>query len=87
MSITFDLIHGIKKSNFTVESADIITDSDSIDFVFRWDYGSDTLHVNARFRTSGGNVKNFFRMFLIGALNNNGRTLTYLISRKFNRKV
>ena len=85
--ITFDLIHGIKKSNFTVENADIITDSDSIDFVFRWDYGSDTLHVNARFRTSGGNVKNFFRMFLVGALNNNGRTLTYLISRKFNRKV
>ena len=41
-------------------------------FIFSWDYGADTLMVNARYRTSGGNIKNFFRLFMIGIYNNNG---------------
>lgn len=73
-SLSFSLIDGLQKSNTEKKNCDIITDSDSLFFVFSWDYGVDTLFVNARFRTSGGNVMNFFRLFLIGTLNNNGRT-------------
>jgi len=70
--ISFDLVNGIQKSNFSKTNADIITDSDSMAFIFSWDYGADTLMVNARYRTSGGNIKNFFRLFMIGIYNNNG---------------
>ena len=73
-SFSFDLINGLKKSKINESNADIITDSDSLSFVFAFDYGMDTLFVNARFRTSGGKVMNFFRLFLIGTMNNNGRT-------------
>ena len=86
-SFSFNLIDGLLKSETNKSDADIITDSDSLAFVFSWDYGMDTLFVNARFRTSGGKVMNFFRLFLIGTLNNNGRTfplgiLGFLFSEK-----
>tara|TARA_B100001123_G_scaffold428818_1_gene546373 strand:- start:55 stop:1374 length:1320 start_codon:yes stop_codon:yes gene_type:complete len=73
-SYSFNLIHGLKKSEKQKNYVDIITDSDSLSFVFAFDYGMDTLFVNARFQTSGGKIMNFFRLFLIGTLNNNGRT-------------
>ena len=74
ISVSFNLIDGLKKSVSDKLNVDIITDSDSLSFVFSWDYGVDTLFVNGRFRTSGGKIMNFFRLFLIGTLNNNGRT-------------
>jgi len=74
LSINFDLIHGIKKSNFLKNDADIIMDSDSLAFAFKFDFGADTLLANARFRKSGGRTMLFFRQFMIGTLNNNGRT-------------
>ena len=77
ISVSFNLIDGLKKSASDKLNVDIITDSDSLSFVFSWDYGVDTLFVNARFRTSGGKIMNFFRLFLIGTLNNNGRTFPF----------
>ena len=74
MSVSFNLVDGLEKSKINKSDVDIITDSDSISFAFSWDFGVDTLFVNARFRTSGGKIMNFFRLFLIGTLNNNGRT-------------
>jgi len=74
LSITFDLVHGISKSNFLKKDVDIITDSDSLAFAFKFDFGADTLLANARFRKSGGRTMIFFRQFMIGTLNNNGRT-------------
>ena len=73
-SFSFNLIDGLLESQMNKSDVDIITDSDSLSFTFSWDYGVDTLFVNARFRTSGGKIMNFFRLFLIGTLNNNGRT-------------
>ena len=73
-SYSFNLINGLKESKKQKNHVDIITDSDSLSFALSWDYGMDTLFVNARFRTSGGQIMNFFRLFLIGTLNNNGRT-------------
>jgi len=72
--ILFDLINGVKKSDFLKKDADIITDSDSLAFALKFDYGSETIFVGARFRRSGGNSLNFLRAFMIGTLNNNGRT-------------
>ena len=73
-SYSFNLINGLKRIEMNQSKVDIITDSDSLSFALSWDYGMDTLFVNARFRTSGGEIMNFFRLFLIGTLNNNGRT-------------
>jgi len=74
LSVTFDLINGLNESNFSKNDADIIMDSDSLAFAFKFDYGADTLLANARFRKSGGRTMIFFRQFMIGTLNNNGRT-------------
>ena len=77
LSITFDLVHGINQSSFPKKDADIILDSDSLAFAFKFDYGADTLLANARFRKSGGRTMLFFRQFMIGTLNNNGRTFPF----------
>ena len=72
--VLFDLINGVQESNFLKKNADIITDSDSLAFTLKFDFGSETIFVGARFRRSGGNSLNFLRSFMIGTLNNNGRT-------------
>ena len=77
ISLTFDLVHGINKLNFPMSQSDIITDSDSLAFAFKFDYGADTLLANARFHKSGGRTMIFFRQFMIGTLNNNGRTFPF----------
>jgi hypothetical protein len=74
LSVEFDLIHGLNQSDFSKSDADIILDSDSLAFAFKFDYGADTLLANARFHKSGGRTMIFFRQFMIGTLNNNGRT-------------
>ena len=84
LPISFDLVNGIQESNFSKKNADIITDSDSMAFIFSWDYGADTLSVNARYRTSGGDIKNFFRLLMIGIFNNNGITFPSGVLRFFN---
>ena len=71
---SFNLIDGLQRQVLEKSEVDIITDSDSFALALSFDYGMDSLFVNARFRTSGGKIMNFFRLFLIGTLNNNGRT-------------
>ena len=73
-TFSFNLIDGLEEFNIDKTRVDIITDSDSLSFALCFDYGLDSLFVNARFRTSGGKIMNFFRLFLIGTLNYNGRT-------------
>lgn len=77
LPIKFNLLDGIGESDFSKNDADIITDSDSLAFALKFDYGADTLLANARFRTSGGRTMNFFRLFMIGTLNNNGRRFPF----------
>jgi len=73
ITISFDLINGIRK--ITHRLPDISMDSDSFAFVFQFEYGMDTLRVNARYR-NGVNPDKFFQMFVLGTLNNNGRNIT-----------
>jgi hypothetical protein len=89
-SLTFDAIHGIRESDFVINEADIITDSDSLAYVLKNDGGGSTLGINCRFRTSGGNTTNFFKLFSIGNYNASGRSFPfgvfeYLLIRKITR--
>ena len=86
-AIVFDLVDGIREANFEPKDADIITDSDSLNFVFEFEYGADSLRVNGRYETGNGNVARFFSAFKLGTLNNNGRNVNHLFSRVFKHKM
>ena len=57
---------------------DVALHSSSLAFLFKYDFGADTLQVNARFIPKDINAKNrFFRVFSIGMKINNGKTVNY----------
>ena len=74
----FDLINGLveidKKSN---ETDFIQLDSESLSFVFDYDYGLDTLLVSAKFKVANKYKQKIIRCFLIGSLNNTGRFIKF----------
>ena len=47
--------------------------SDSLMFVFKYDYGFDTLQVNARLKCDDSYLKKVTKCLIIGSLNNTGR--------------
>jgi hypothetical protein len=47
--------------------------SNSLAFIFDYDYGLDTLHVNGRFMTTPNYLPKIIRTLIIGSLNNTGR--------------
>ena len=61
--------------------------SDSLQFIFDYDYGFDTLLVNARFRASHNNINKITRNFIIGSLNNSGRYIKFNNIHKFFNKL
>ena len=52
-------------------------DSNSLAFIFDYEYGLDTLLVNARFETFKTYKNNLIKSFAIGALNNTGRYMRF----------
>jgi hypothetical protein len=83
----FNVIDGLKenlihKDKFTIEMS-----SDSLQFIFDYDYGFDTLLVNARFRASHNNINKITRNFIIGSLNNSGRYIKFNNIHKFFNKL
>ena len=52
-------------------------DSNSLAFIFDFEYGLDTLLVNARFQTIKKYKNNLIKSFSIGALNNTGRFIRF----------
>ena len=86
-SYNFNVIDGLKeilihKDKFTIEMS-----SDSLQFIFDYDYGFDTLLVNARFRASNSNINKVIRNFIIGSLNNTGRYIKLSNTHKFFDKL
>ena len=61
--------------NYNREVCDIEMSSDSLSFIFKNDFGIDTLNVNARFITNANGRKKVIRAFFILSLNNTGRFL------------
>ncbi len=80
----FDVFNGLKlKKNFNNEEIDIEMSSDSLEYIFKYDYGFDTLLVNARFKALPKNINKVTKNFIIGSLNNTGRFISFFELHKF----
>ena len=97
-SFNFNIIKGLENIHSSKEKIKIEMSSDSLQFIFDYDFGFETLLVNARFKVKSEEINNITRNFIIGSLNNTGRYIklnnlhkfidTQLIKRaiKFSRK-
>ena len=56
-------------------SYDVMMSSSSLDYLFRFDWGIDTLMINGRFEAGLSGVKRMKKTFAVGAINNTGRRL------------
>jgi len=83
--VTFDLRRGLREVDTSPERADLSTASENLAFVFRHDFGGDTLYVNGRFVCPTGQSGKVLRAFALGTLNNTGRRLGFslLWDRRF----
>ena len=81
----FDVFNGLqlKKNLNDKNNIDIEMNSDSLEFIFKYDYGFDTLLVNARFKALPKNINKVTKTFIIGSLNNTGRFLNFFELYKF----
>ena len=96
---TFSFPKGLERKD-SDQRYDVRMHSSSLAYVFKFDWGYDTLMVNGRFRASMNNFNKMTKTFSIGTLNNTGRFLgfrllfdsNFLYSlaralRKFTRRV
>jgi UDP-MurNAc hydroxylase len=74
-SVVYSHMNGLLTSA-ALQECDVALSSDSLLFLFRNDFGFDTLSVNGRFRATGKAEKKMFSTFGIGSLNNTGRSLS-----------
>jgi len=75
--ISFDFNKGIQRLQSTTPF-DVSLHSSNLAFLLKFDFGADTLQVNARFNPKDLNAKNrFFRVFSIGTKVNNGKSVNY----------
>ena len=85
-SFDFDLKEGLQRRGGEENdwAPDITTDSDSLAFMLRVDWGLDSLLVNGRFRASAAGSQKMLRVFALSTLNNTGRRfdLNLLFDRK-----
>ena len=80
----FDDFNGLKlRKNLNNEDIDIEMSSDSLEYIFKFDYGFDTLLVNARFKALPKNINKVTKNFIIGSLNNTGRFINFFEIHKF----
>ncbi|MDR3613975.1 MAG: MBL fold metallo-hydrolase [Candidatus Obscuribacterales bacterium] len=75
--LKYDAINGLTTSDVPKEQADMALSSDSLAFLFKFDWGLNTLHVNGRFRTDRKGMAKVMSTFAVGLLNNTGRSLGF----------
>jgi len=64
---------GLKETAVLHESCDVSLSSSSLQYCFKFPWGSDTLGVNGRYeRPKGGNYSNFYRIFRFNQLKSRG---------------
>jgi len=78
--VAFDLHDGLRPVELVpgaadVTLSDVTLSSESLAYVFKFDWGIDTLEVNGRFRATQQGHKRLIKTFFLGALNNTGRYL------------
>lgn len=90
-NVEFHVLDGLRTTD---QPAQVELSSDSLAFMFRFDWGVDTLSVNGRFRASPAGYRRLLRTFVLGPLRNNGRRLdlsllaeTGMIKRAVDRLV
>ena len=76
--LNFSIIDGLTDiSENKLNDNYVKMDSNSLAFIFDYEYGLDTLLVNARFETFKTYKNNLIKSFAIGALNNTGRFMRF----------
>ena len=76
--LNFSIIDGLTEiSQNKLNENFVKMDSNSLAFIFDYEYGLDTLLVNARFETFKTYKNNLIKSFAIGALNNTGRFMRF----------
>ncbi len=74
-TVRFDFRHGLQRVVRPAPEADVQLASESLAYVFKHDWGYDTLEVNGRFRATPTGHKTMVKNFFLGPLNNTGRYL------------
>src|SRR5690606_16413756 len=72
----FSISRGLVRLEGSPEGADVTMSSDSLAYVFRFDWGYDTLTVNGRFRADMQGFSKMTKLFAVGPLNNTGRSIS-----------
>jgi beta-lactamase family protein len=71
----FDIFNGLREApDLTPRDVDISLSSDSLNYALKFDWGMETLYVNACFQASQPGFKNFRRTLSVALLNNMGKT-------------
>ena len=68
---SFDWVNGLQPREET--DPDITLHSDSLAYLFRFDWGLDTLFVNGRFHSGNGGIRKLLRTLALGSLSNVGK--------------
>ena len=80
---TFNIIDGLKISS-KINSYNFISfSSENLSFIYNYDFGFDTLQVNARLKCNNNYFKKVTKCFVIGSLNNTGRYIKFSNFHKF----
>ncbi len=80
----FDIIRGlVKTKDESNNSKNISLSSENLIFVFKYDYGFDTLQVNSRLECDENYFKKVTKCFILGSLNNTGRYIKILDLYKY----
>ena len=85
----FNIINGLQEILENELKGEFISlSSDSLVFIFYYDYGFDTLIVNARLKCSDNYLTKVIKCFLIGSANNSGRYIKFSNFYKYlNKKL
>ena len=73
--VSFDFTNGLRLVDDQSSDTHVSLSSESLAFLFKFDWGFDTLMVNGRFRASQENCQRLGKTFFVGTLNNTGRYL------------
>jgi beta-lactamase family protein len=73
--IAFDWREGVSLSQVPPTSSDASLSSESLAYIFRHDWGYESLEVNGRFRATPAGHRKMVKSLFVGSLNNTGRFL------------
>jgi len=87
--VVFDGREGLRSSQAISAGCDASLSSESLAYIFRHDWGYETLEVNGRFRATPDGHRKMVKSLFLGSLNNTGRFLRLrtLLDARFLRRA